>query len=161
MGQGLLGVRTFVLPRAIVAETVQFLQKVGAGGFEGFALWAGTFDAPKRFRFSTCVIPEQRAMLTQSGLLVTVSGKALFDVNKALHARGEILAAQIHSHPRAAYHSDTDDAYPLVTLVGGLSVVVPDFARNAPADIDEWAWYRLSNRAKWEPTTERTTVEIE
>jgi hypothetical protein len=157
---GLLGVRTFVVPMALLDNTIAFLQTVGADGFEGFVLWAGEHMDNSRFRFSSSIIPEQRAMLTGSGLLVTVEGEALFSVNKAVHERGEILAAQIHSHPTSAYHSSTDDTYPLVTILGGLSIVIPDFARHAPADIERWAWYRLSRRGNWENASKNTTIDI-
>ena len=50
-------------------------------------------------------------------------------LNVWLFENHEELAVQIHSHPTEAYHSDTDDTYPIVTMRGGLSVVVPDFAR--------------------------------
>ena len=161
MKDGLLGVRTFVIPPALLAETIEFLREVGAKGFEGFVLWAGELSDSRTLRFSTSIVPDQRAMMTDNGLLVTVDGKALFQVNKSVHERNEILAAQVHSHPTEAYHSSTDDAYPLVTLVGALSVVVPDFARNAPGDIDLWAWYRLSKRAKWLVVSSDTIIEIE
>lgn len=160
MKEGLLAVRTFVIPLSIIDGTIAFLRRVGGEGFEGFVLWAGEMVARERFEFRSLMIPEQRAMQTESGLLVTVEGKALFEVNKAMHNRGEILAAQVHSHPTSAYHSSTDDEFPLVTLVGALSVVIPHFARSAPADLDRWAWYRLSKYAKWEPASRNTTVEI-
>lgn len=157
----MLGVRTFVIPDAVIAETISFLRTVGARGSEAFALWSGTRTSPRSFRFTSVLIPEQRAMETEHGLLVTVEGEALFEVNKAVHARNEILGAQVHTHPTSAYHSSTDDAFPLVTLVGALSIVLPDFARKAPRDIDRWAWYRLSKRAKWEPARANTKIEIE
>ena len=160
MKDGLLGVRTFIVPVSIIEGTVAFLREVGVEGFEGFVLWAGTLVAAGRFEFRSFVVPEQRAMMTDTGLLVTVEGKALFMVNKSLHERGEILAAQVHSHPTSAYHSSTDDTYPLATLVGALSIVVPDFARNAPADLDRWAWYRLSRSGKWDSALKNTLVEF-
>ena len=161
MKNGLLGVRTFVVPVSILEHTIDFLRRVGSDGFEGFVLWSGALTGDENFQFRSLIVPDQRAMLTQNGLLVTVDGKALFDVNKTVHERGEILAAQIHSHPTAAYHSSTDDTYPLVTILGGLSVVIPDFARYAPADIEKWAWYRLSKHAKWEDASSDTRIEIE
>jgi len=161
MKQGILGIRTFVVPASIVLDTLTFLRKVGIDGCEGFALWAGKPIGSDRFQFLSCVIPEQRAMVTPSGLLVTVDGKALFDVNRALYERGELLAAQVHSHPTNAYHSETDDAFPLVTIVGGLSIVIPNFAHEAPADMESWAWYRLSKNAKWEAAADTTEIEVE
>ncbi len=161
MKDGLLSVRTFVIPSAVVAETISFLRKVGALGSEGFVLWSGTRTGARSFRFASVLIPEQCAMETEHGLLVTVEGEALFRVNKAVYERNEVLAAQVHTHPTDAYHSSTDDTFPLVTLVGALSIVLPDFAREAPGDIDRWAWYRLSKRAKWEPASTSTKIEIE
>ena len=161
MKDGLLDVRAFIIPSSILSETIDFLREVGVKGFEGFVLWTGQLSDPHTFRFGHAIVPEQRAMMTESGLLVTVEGKALFEVNKAAHTHNEILAAQIHSHPTDAYHSSTDDAFPLVTLVGALSVVVPNFGKNALRDIDLWAWYRLSKRGKWVPATKTTKVEIE
>lgn len=161
MKDGLLSIRTFVIPLGIIHDTIAFLRRVGSEGCEGFVLWSGNTVGRDRFEFRSAIIPEQRAMVTEHGLLVTVEGKALFEVNKAVHERGEILAAQVHSHPTTAYHSPTDDTFPLVTLVGALSVVIPDFARHAPADVEQWAWYRLSKRAEWIPASRNTRVEIE
>lgn len=161
MKSGLLAVRTFIIPSSVLGETIKFLRKVGNEGFEGFVVWGGGLANAQTFRFTTAIIPAQRASMTENGLLVTVEGRALFDVNKTLHERAQILAAQVHSHPTEAFHSSTDDEFPLVTLVGALSVVVPDFARNAPDDLDSWAWYRLSKRGKWLPPTADTQVEIE
>ena len=44
-----------------------------------------------------------------------------------LYEAGEMLAVQVHAHPTDAYHSDTDDTYPIVATLGGLSIGVPDF----------------------------------
>src|SRR5687768_8834802 len=99
MAEGLLGVRTFVIEGHVLTETIQFLQEVGAAGYEGFVLWAGTIDKADTFRFRTALIPEQQAMATGGGLLVVVDGKALFDINKQVYERGEILGGQVHTHP--------------------------------------------------------------
>ena len=37
---------------------------------------------------------------------------------------------QVHSHPADAYHSETDDNYPIATLDGSLSIVLPFFGRD-------------------------------
>jgi hypothetical protein len=84
-------------------------------------------------------------------LLVTVEGEALFRVNRAFYEQGLALAGQIHSHPTDAYHSATDDTFPLMTLVGGLSGVVPDFGEGGAKRLSDWAWYRLAGYAEWEP----------
>ena len=159
--QGLLSIRTFIIQVSVLNETIRFLQEVGSEGYEGFVLWAGKAEKTETFRFTTAIIPEQHAMMTDDGLLVFVKGEALFKVNKAVHEQGEILGGQAHTHPASAYHSPTDDHYPLATLLGALSVVLPDFAKNAPADIEAWAWYRLTDYGLWEPASKDTKVVFE
>lgn len=158
---GLLGIRTFVIGPAVLHQTLPFLQEAGKDGCEGFVIWAGRLDAPDVFRFTTALIPEQQALVTESGLLVVVEGEALFKINKEVHERREIIAGQVHTHPTSAYHSSTDDHFPLVTLLGGLSVVIPDFAMNAPTDVDAWAWYRLADYGSWVPAPPTTRVVFE
>lgn len=159
--QGLLNIRRFIVQVPVLNETIRFLQEVGSEGYEGFVLWAGKTWQEETFRFTTAIIPEQHAMMTDEGLLVFVEGESLFKVNKTAHEQGEILGGQAHTHPTSAYHSSTDDHYPLVTLLGALSVVLPDFAKNAPADIDTWAWYRLTDYGIWEPASKSTEVVFE
>ena len=38
------------------------------------------------------------------------------------------VRVQVHTHPGKAFHSKTDDDYPLVHEAGFLSLVIPDFA---------------------------------
>lgn len=157
-GRGLANIKQFVVPMSVVAETLEFLKDVGRDGCEGFVLWGGRIESQTCFRFTSSFIPRQQASRTESGLLVYVEGEALFEVNKTLFERGEVLGAQVHSHPTHAYHSAVDNAYPLATLTGALSVVIPDFACNAPDDLQDWAWYRLAHDGTWRGFDDDTKV---
>ena len=159
--RGLLEINHFIVPGSVLDETIDFLREVGRSGAEGFVLWAGKAEGRTKFRFTRAIIPEQRAISTDDGLLVVVDGDALFRVNKSLYKCGEILGGQVHSHPTSAYHSDTDDHFPLVTVLGALSVVHPDFARNAPKDIKAWACYRLREYSRWTPLSKEDRVIFE
>lgn len=158
---GLLPVRKFIVGSNILADTISFLQDVGRQGYEGFVLWGGGHIDAGAFRFTRVIIPDQRAYATPRGLLVTVEGNALFDVNRTLYESHELLGGQVHTHPTTAYHSTTDNHYPLVTLLGSLSVVIPDFAQHAPTDIELWAWYRLAEYGRWRAAAEDTEVQFE
>lgn len=158
---GLLAIKTFVVPADVVLGTAEFLREVGQRGAEGFVLWCGRKETVDQFRFTSAYIPEQRAYKTEHGLLVVVEGEALFRMNKQLYERGEILGGQVHTHPTSAYHSDTDDHYPLVTLIGALSLVIPNFAREAPENKSNWAYYRLRDYGRWAPLDEQTEVVFE
>jgi hypothetical protein len=155
----LVDVEEFVIPLDLVNQTLEPLQKAGRNGFEAFVLWGGRFEgSPKRFKFVSAYFPEQTTSRGEEGLLVVVKGEALFRVNRAFYERGLILGGQVHSHPTDAYHSDTDDAYPLMTLAGGLSGVVPDFGKGGRARLEEWAWYRLVGRGEWAAVGAETRI---
>ncbi len=159
---GLTGVTRFTLTEDVIGGTVNVLRDVGADGCEAFVLWGGVFDNDDDtvLHFKTAIRPWQQPENTENGLLVTVPSKALFSVNKLLHQRGEILSAQVHSHPGRAYHSSTDDAFPLVTLAGALSVVVPDFAAAGRKGFERWVWYRLVGVGKWVRVDPAELVEV-
>lgn len=61
--------------------------------------------------------------------MVRVDGDALHRLNVWLYQHQQMLGVQVHAHPTDAYHSDTDDTFPIVTTLGGLSLVVPNFCR--------------------------------
>lgn len=149
--RGLLDVRTFILPRTIRQTTTEMLRKAGIGGNEGFVLLGGQLEANNStLRFTSAYWPEQQAHQSPQGLLVTVPGEALHRANLAFYHRGELMAGQVHTHPTEAFHSTTDDHYPLVTLLGALSFVVPFFAKSP--DTAGWAIYRLTSPELWTPT---------
>ena len=152
-------VAEFIVPLELVDQTLEPLQEAGQRGYEAFVLWGGRFAGDgARFDFVSAYFPEQTLSRGEEGLLVLVDGEALFRVNRAFYERGLTLAGQVHSHPSEAYHSGTDDAYPLVTLVGGLSGVVPDFGEGGRSRLQEWAWYRLRGPREWAPVGEETRI---
>jgi hypothetical protein len=116
------------------------------------ALWAGELDAAV-FHVRAVIIPQQQGHRTDHGLAVSVPGEELHRINMWLRAQRLRLIAQIHSHPTAAYHSETDDRYAIVTALGSFSLVVPDFAVR-PFALDDCAAYRLSRRPWWHFTSQ-------
>jgi hypothetical protein len=111
-----------------VEHTERNLRSAGADGFEMFVLWSGLIDGP-RFEVRNGHVPRQTASRSRTGLSVRVEGEALHRLNVWLYENKEVLGAQVHAHPTDAYHSGTDDTFPIVTTLGGLSLVVPDFCR--------------------------------
>jgi hypothetical protein len=157
----LAGVRHFRLPVRLLDETLEVLAAAGQAGHEAFVLLGGRVaDDGTSVDVCSTIVPEQTAHRTPRGLLVTVEGSALFRVNRELYERGELLTAQVHSHPTDAFHSDTDDHNALVTLIGSLSLVVPDFAVAGRKGIRDWAWYRLVGEGRWAPLDRRDRIEL-
>lgn len=118
----------FRIPDHVIDATDNQLREVGTYGAECFVLWVGHPDND-RFHVEHAYVPTQNAYQLPDGLCITVDGDELHRLNKWLYTNSMILAAQVHSHPRRAYHSETDSAYPIVTQRGGLSIVVPDFGQ--------------------------------
>lgn len=145
---GLMGVRCFEVPRPVVDELQAFFRKAGEAGCEAVGFWAGVVEGDV-FRVREAVIPRQQAIRSPEGdVAVMIPGDELFRLNVWLYRSGLELGAQIHSHPGAAYHSDTDDTLAVVARAGGLSLVVPDFARR-PFTLAEAAVHRLGEDGRW------------
>lgn len=122
----LLGVRRFLVAARVVVATDEALREAGAEGNERFVLWTGVREGGD-FVARTTHVPAQTAYRMDGGLCVRVGGEALDRLNRWQYEHGETLGVQVHTHPNEAYHSDTDDAFPIVTTVGGVSLVVPNF----------------------------------
>ncbi len=68
---------------------------------------------------------------------------------KSLAAAERSIKAQIHTHPGRAFHSVTDDHWPIVSQAGFLSIVIPDFAAGEPTLNRAWIG-RLDSSGSWQ-----------
>ncbi|HEX6370893.1 MAG TPA: hypothetical protein VF006_18385 [Longimicrobium sp.] len=148
----LLDVHEVRVPRKLADAAGEHLRAAGEKGCEAFVLWAGR-RAGSVFDVLATLVPRQTAHRTPSGLLVEVDGDELLRVNVWLYDNGLQLVAQLHAHPGEAYHSDTDNTYPIMTQAGGLSLVLPDFAVR-PFDVRDLAAHRLLPGCGWVRLTE-------
>src|SRR4029077_2887461 len=96
------------------------------------------------FSVQHCYIPTQDSFKMHDGLCVRVGADELYRLNRWLYEQGQALGVQVHAHPARAFHSDTDDRYPVMTTLGGLSIVVPHFCKRGLADRRTLV-YRLTN----------------
>lgn len=144
---GFLDIETVHLPKSCAQIAIEALYRAGTSGVEGVALFAGVREG-NTFNITQTIIPLQKAGSVEDGLIYVVSGEELERIGLELYDNVLQLFAQIHSHPGAAYHSETDDAFPIVTVLGGVSIVVPNFAMGG-VKISEWAIYRLLPNTGW------------
>jgi hypothetical protein len=143
-------VQAFTVPSEVVDKTEASLRRAGRDGFEMFVLWSGVI-AGDRFLVRTAHVPRQDSYRLETGLVVRVDGEALHRLNAWLFEHDEILAVQVHAHPTDAFHSDTDEAYPIVTARGGLSIVAADFCNDGVFSATS-AFYRLGDLG-WDEVT--------
>lgn len=138
----LAAIKRFRVPRDILDATERALADAGSKGNELFVLWSGKPNG-KAFDVSTRHVPRQTAYRMKTGLLVRVDGDELHKLNVWLYNAGETLGVQIHAHPSHAYHSETDNTYPIISTPGALSLVAPDFCRRGLL-VRDAAMYRLA-----------------
>lgn len=139
-------VSTFVFPRSSLDTAKAYLEVPGKRGQEGFVLFLGTVAHSRAFVQTVC-FPAQQAITSHDGVGVHVTGDELFRISRWAAEHAQTLLGQMHTHPTDAYHSSTDDTFPLVSLPGAFSVVVPYFARR-PIEFSRCACYR-SGRDGW------------
>lgn len=123
----LADVQCFRVTKEVVQKSEERIRQAGREGYELFILWSGVQEGD-RFTVRTPHVPKQESFRIRGReLLVQVEGEALHQLNAWLYEAHEMLGIQVHSHPTEAFHSDTDDKFAMVTTLGGLSIVVPDF----------------------------------
>jgi len=72
--------------------------------------------------------------------------RGMDELLRNLRARRLMVAAQVHTHPEAAFHSWADDQWAIVRHTGALSLVVPRFCQDTTSDtfVRDALVYRLS-----------------
>ncbi len=137
----LSSVRRFRVQACAVRETEEAIRSAGRDGFEIFVVWSGTRDGDT-FVVEEVHVPRQVSCKLDDGLCVRIDGPELHRLNVWLYEAQQVVGVQIHSHPMDAYHSETDDTFPIATLDGSLSIVLPFFGRDG-FESSDIAAYRL------------------
>jgi hypothetical protein len=135
-----------------VRKTLSELQKVGQSGAECVVLWLGKRTADG-ISVETVWKPEQ-----QSGRdFFTIPETAMEKLFGELRSGRMMIAAQVHTHPRLAFHSQADDEWAIVRHTGALSLVVPHFAlRTQPESFKkDTAVFTLSSQNEWRAIPEQ------
>jgi hypothetical protein len=110
------------LPRRMIDETFATFRSCGAGKRECQLYWASSWDDP--FTLTDVVHPAHASSF--GGVLLDGAWISKFWLQLA--DRGLGVRVQVHTHPGEAFHSKTDDDFPLIHEAGFLSLVIPDFA---------------------------------
>jgi len=134
---------TFVrVPARALAETFGVLRSCGRGQRECQVLWLGPLQEVDRV--VRLVHPDHRSH--GSGFELESGWITRFWIELA-EARMAVRV-QVHSHPREAFHSKTDDEWPIVGTPGFLSLVVPNFG-TGPIGFRGAFLAELSREGRW------------
>jgi hypothetical protein len=130
----------------IVQRTFSTLRECGRGECECAVYWIG----PSEFNLVNGVVhPIHR----RSPFGYEINDSWLTDFWKRLAASKHSVKAQVHTHPGEAFHSATDDNWPIVSQEGFLSIVIPGFATGEVSLKNAWIgrlrgdgiWTRLAS----------------
>ncbi len=147
-----------VLPQTVHLETLAHLREAGRRRREQGAFWGGLVSAEGVGLVTTLYLPRTR---NNFGWVEISDEGVLERLNQAVAERGEYLLAQVHSHPRDAFHSETDDAGAICGDPGFLSIVVPNYA-DRDYGPDEWAAFELTGGGwrEWDRAERRARLEV-
>lgn len=137
---------TVVCPSPIIAETLDHLQHAGKQAKECVVLWLARGAEPD-MRVERVYRPMQHAAAD----IFRIPAQGMRQLMDTLAADGLMIAAQVHSHPREAFHSRADDEWAIIRHENALSLVLPDFALLTPQArfADHAKVFRLSAANRW------------
>ncbi len=125
-GGGLLRLAT-----GIVRTTFRTLRECGRGKCECAVYWTGP-------AFDDLVDGLEHPIHKRSPFGYDLDDNWLTQFWKRLAASKRSVKVQVHTHPGVAFHSATDDQWPIVSQAGFLSIVIPDFAAGEPSLDKAW-----------------------
>jgi proteasome lid subunit RPN8/RPN11 len=128
----------------VVQKTFATLRECGCGDCECVVYWIGPSEAD-------VVNGVEHPIHRRSPFGYEINDRWLMDFWKRLAASKHSVKAQVHTHPGEAFHSATDDNWPIVSQEGFHSIVIPDFATGEISLRNAWigrlrgdgVWYRL------------------
>lgn len=142
------------LPRRMLEESFTIFRACGAYHRECQLYWASPWSECSML--STVVHPKHGS--SYYGL--SIDDRWIGEFWNELVERDLGVRVQVHTHPDEAFHSQTDDAFPLLFDVGFLSLVIPDFARG-PIGFEDAFLAEIQPDGRWQevPIASRIIVD--
>ncbi|WP_022696343.1 Mov34/MPN/PAD-1 family protein [Euryhalocaulis caribicus] len=117
----------FLIPESCFRNLVTYLNDASTQGHEGVVLFLGKGNGETKVALQ-CVQP--KATTTQGSFKISSAEMAKV-INLATDLDLEIIA-QVHTHPREAFHSKGDDEGARIRYEGYLSLVIPTMGGSCP-----------------------------
>jgi hypothetical protein len=118
-----LTIARYRIPAPIVEASVCALRDGSAGTREWVILWQGKIFDETTAKVTRVHVPRQNTGPLHFNISIDERLRLLDDVS----AEGEFILAQLHTHPRQAFHSEVDDRLAIPKHTGAISIVVADF----------------------------------
>lgn len=132
--------------RKIVSDTLSYLQEAGRRRCECVVLWLGRNRDGVR-----TVEKAYRPTQFAASDIFRIPPQGMTELQALLRRDRLMVAAQVHSHPKEAFHSLADDRWAIVRHEGALSLVVPDFSLHTSTEnfLEQSKVFRFSDSARW------------
>jgi len=140
--KGGLNVRGYRVPARLWQETFSHFLECGNGRRECQVLWTSSWHSPEAI---SCIV-HPKHLGHRGGFSVDNTWLNSFWLELANKGHG--IRVQVHTHPGEAFHSSTDDDYPIVHSVGFLSLVIPNFGVNSPT-LERAYLARIAEDGEW------------
>ena len=141
----------------ILTKTIEKLQSIGKLGREYMIFWLGIREG------ETIIIKEVYVpfQLT-SRISIQIPEKGMSELFAHLRKNRYMLEAQVHIHPKQAFHSHADDFLAIVKHKGALSLVLPWFGLKTTPDtfLEDTACYMFTEDGRWEETNSKNHIEV-
>lgn len=137
----------------VLERTFKHFRECGAAGRECQVLWISPWAEVSRIAEAVHVQHRSHAF----GFEVESEWLNGFWLELASRKMG--VRVQVHTHPGRAFHSETDDKFPIVHVPGFLSLVIPSFGRGQ-IGFDGAYLARLTERGEWQRADVGEVIEI-
>ena len=138
--------KLLTIPMPVLDLTVASLRAAGTRRSEGVVLWLARSDGDT-VAVCEAYVPDYSA----ASDFFYISPPSMSRLLGHLGRTETMIAAQVHSHPKEAFHSSADDRWAIVRHEGALSLVLPRFAMdtNAANFMGHVAAFRLDAQNEW------------
>lgn len=136
---------------AALSDTLRYLHQSGLHHSEGVVLWLGQRNAQR-----STVTHVYQPIHSAAADFFHIPREGMAHLMRYMDEHTVSVVAQVHSHPHEAFHSQADDRWAIVRHLGALSLVLPDFARDANSTnfMDLAATFRLNASNQWVRVTQ-------
>ena len=130
----------------IIEQTLSLLRRSAENSVERVVLWLG-HDRPNALEVAEVFEPDQVTAIDYFEIPAESMRTLMFHLRRS---RMKIIA-QLHTHPKEAFHSRADDKWAIIRHSGALSLVLPRFASGTQVSnfLEQVKTYELSSENRW------------
>ena len=132
-----------LIKKDLLEETLRSLRESDTR--EKMVLWFG-IRTEGDTKIEKVFVPIQES----TALSLTIDEAGVGDVIREVKDTGYVVLAQMHTHPRGAFHSYADDTLAILSHEGAISMVLPSFAQSTTIEnfFNQVAAFSLTN-GRW------------